>query len=572
VRLWPRRRVYVDNLPRTHDLRFATLFILGFLALLGGLYAVGYVAAGDRLPVGTTIAGIDVGGMKRGEASTTLQDALVPRLERPIDATVAGRTFSIDPQRAGMTFDLDATITAGLAGSPWDPRHMLHVLSGGDALAPFLDVDAYDLNATLKRLSGAMDRPAVDASVSFTSGTAQLTYAQEGRTLDLARSRRRLEAALVAGDTEVSLPMVDVDPDVSSATGSAFVSTVATRAVSGPVTVRVAHTPLVVRPQQFVPSLRALPAGKRLRLGIDSATLYAHTKGLISTLPYHPVNARVVFRDGRPRVVASRSGVSLDPADWASAVLEAARRAGRPRTAVARVTPELPRFTTADARMLRLRTPVATAAVAVRPGLARAAQDLSNRLNGALVPAGGSFSFLGRVDPGGSPGSAGSTRSATDGFTAYSAVASAAFRAALAAGMSDLQRTADLVHPTGTADGMDARVEPPSTDLSWLNSTPYGIFAHSWVTRSGPAGVVHVELWSAPYWTVKLSTSSRYNVRAPQIRQDTSPGCTPRAGVEGFDVDVTRTSLHTGQPRRVETFHSSYRPLDGVVCRRGAPR
>ncbi|MBA2772792.1 MAG: hypothetical protein H0U36_01920, partial [Nocardioidaceae bacterium] len=70
MRLWPRRKVYVDDLPKTHDVRFATVFLVGFAVLVAALYGVGYLLAGDRLPADTRVAGVDVGGMRAGAART----------------------------------------------------------------------------------------------------------------------------------------------------------------------------------------------------------------------------------------------------------------------------------------------------------------------------------------------------------------------------------------------------------------------------------------------------------------------------------------------------------------------
>ncbi len=550
MRLWPRRRVYVDDLPRTHDLRFGGLFVLAFLVLIAGLYVLGYLAAGNRLPVGTKIAGIDVGGMKQGEASTTLQDVLAPRLERRITVTVLDHTFSVYPQRAGMTFDLEATISAGLDGSSWDPRHMLHVLAGGESLKPVVDVDKHELNATLRHIAAVVDRRPVDAVVSFQSGAPELTYAQEGRALDFARSGQRLEAALIAGDDKVSLPLDNVDPAVSSGAGSRFLRTVASTAVSSPVSIRVAGTHVVLRPRTFVSSLRSETRDGRLRLSVEPTRLLDRSQSLIRALPYHPVNAAIAFRDGRPRVDPSRSGVSIAAPAWARAVLKAVGRTGAARHAPVHFSPDPPPFTTADARMLRLRKPVAAVAVPLARRDVTGGQQAADQLDGALVEPRATFSFLGRV-------SSGDT-------AAQSLVASAVYRAALTAGMSDVQRTPDPGRLRGVADGMDALVQPASSDLSWQNSTPYGVYVHSWVTRA----TVHVQLWSSPYWAVRLATSGRYDVTRPQVQRDMTPGCVPRRGAAGFAVDVTRTSAHRGQPRRVETYHSSYPARDAVVCRR----
>lgn len=63
-----RRRVYDDDLPKTHDVRYGFLFLFGVVGILVGLYAIGYFAAGNKLPWGTAIGGVDVGGMTPSQA------------------------------------------------------------------------------------------------------------------------------------------------------------------------------------------------------------------------------------------------------------------------------------------------------------------------------------------------------------------------------------------------------------------------------------------------------------------------------------------------------------------------
>ena len=83
VRWWPRRKVYLDNLPKTHDLRFAIFFMVGLVAVFGALYGVGYAVAGNTVPRGTTVSDVEIGTLSRGEAETTIRQELVPRLQRP---------------------------------------------------------------------------------------------------------------------------------------------------------------------------------------------------------------------------------------------------------------------------------------------------------------------------------------------------------------------------------------------------------------------------------------------------------------------------------------------------------
>ncbi len=561
MRLWPRKKLYLGNLPKTHDLRFAVAFAVGLVVLFGALYGVGHYVAGDKVPPGTEVAGVDIGGMQTGEARTALQEQLAPRLARPIEATANERTFSIDPQRAGLIFDIEATVEAGRGGGSWDPRHMLKVLLGGEEVDPVVIVDETELQAKLQRIDAAVDRKPVDSTVSFTSGLPQVTFGQPGRALNLAVSRNRLVAALAAGERTVTLPTRSVAPAITSAEARTFVSTVAAQALGAPVTVRVADAAVNLQPEQFAPALRAENAAGSLRLGIDADALYTDTRGALRSRPNSPANARIGFRDGRPVVIPSRSGVTVTAQDWAKAVLAAAGKSGDDRVSRAKPTPAEPTVTTGQVRMLEVKELVASSLARFPTSIATAdIARAARQLNGTTLRPGTSMSFLNQVD---TPGNR----------DAASFLASTTYNAAFFAGLAILERTPNLHYSDRFPVGRDARVEPGRLDLILRNDSSYGVYIRAYVERGAATegseaaeGVVRVEMWSTPVWQIRARTADRTNIVLPRVQVLTSPACTPREGIAGFDVEVTRVFSRDGQVLRGDPTLSHYVPLDTVVC------
>ena len=323
MRLWPRRQVYVDDLPRTHDIRFAALFLVLVVVLFGALYTVGFFVAGDRLARGASVAGVDVGGMRADEARAHLQDELVPRLTEPVKATVLGKSFVLDGERAGISFDIDATLQRGLGSSRWDPTHMLDVVMGGEEIDPVVDIDETRLNRVLARVATAVEVAPIDAKVAFPGGQPTVTDGHDGVQLDVAAAADALREAVLAGDKEVALPVASVPADVGTDEARRFVDGAAARAVSGPVRVKIADVTRTVGIGVFAPALRAESEAGRLVLTVDQGVLAQRSRAIFATLPHHPVNAKIIFRSGRPSVVPSTSGVSVAPADWSKAVLVA---------------------------------------------------------------------------------------------------------------------------------------------------------------------------------------------------------------------------------------------------------
>ena len=72
--------------------RVVLALVLGLALLTGCVYVGAYVAAGDKIPVGTQVAGIDIGGHKPTTAVEELRDGLAGRADTPFTVTVNGHT------------------------------------------------------------------------------------------------------------------------------------------------------------------------------------------------------------------------------------------------------------------------------------------------------------------------------------------------------------------------------------------------------------------------------------------------------------------------------------------------
>ncbi|RYD54216.1 MAG: hypothetical protein EOP83_22350, partial [Verrucomicrobiaceae bacterium] len=80
--------------------------VLGAVLVLG--YVGAYVAAGDNLPANARIAGVKVGGMSPTQAESTLEQALEPRLKRPVAITVGKQTKTFNTGVTGTAVDYAA--------------------------------------------------------------------------------------------------------------------------------------------------------------------------------------------------------------------------------------------------------------------------------------------------------------------------------------------------------------------------------------------------------------------------------------------------------------------------------
>lgn len=467
MRLWPRRRVYVDDLPETHDGRFLLAFLLAMVAALGAVYVIGYVVAGDTVPNGTTVAGIRIGGMSRAEARAALLQQMSARLREPIELRAGPARDDVVPAAAGVSFDVDATLDDAMVGSDWDPAHMLAVVQGASAVDPVLRVDSARLSAALDRLGREVAVTPEDAQVAIVVTRAVVRPGSPGQRLDAALAAEPLWSAVAAGDLTARVRLTVVPPALDVGAARAFVAEEVRPALGSPVTITVAGSDIEVSPDRFGPALRVDHVGGELRLAMAADDLFARTAALLAAAPGRPVDARFDFGSGQPVVVPGRSGTVVAPDAWATAVLTAAT-SDPDRRVAAETTESAPELTTRDARALHIEAPVATVTRVDPLGNTRLLAAAVRRLDGTVVLPGADFSFLATVGRVG-------------GSAALIPLSSATETAAEDGAMTILKRLS---------------APPFGHDLAFRNGGAYPVYIRSWF-ETAAAPTLHVELWAS---------------------------------------------------------------------------
>ncbi|HEY3200762.1 MAG TPA: hypothetical protein VGK55_09460, partial [Actinomycetes bacterium] len=92
--------------------RLVWIFLLAGLAIFLLAYIIAAVTAGSGVPRGTTVLGVDIGGMSRTEAVQTLRAELPARLPARIQVTAADKQIRIKTAEAGLSVDYAATVSA----------------------------------------------------------------------------------------------------------------------------------------------------------------------------------------------------------------------------------------------------------------------------------------------------------------------------------------------------------------------------------------------------------------------------------------------------------------------------
>ncbi len=552
--------------------------LLGLVVLFGGLYVAAHYVAGDKVPRNTTVSGVRIGGHPQGEAAQRLQAGLADRVNRPIATTIEGEQVAIDPARAGLSVDYDASVAEAGGERSWDPVRLWNYFTGGDDFEAEVEVDetAYDAQlAELDQQHGATPR---DGAVAFDGIDIRTTKARTGKALDPSETLAALQQAYLEDSPEVvALEMSEVAPDIDAGDVQEALDGFASPAVAAPVTLRFEGSEVKVFPEDYTAALSLVPTDGELVPTLDAKALTAVVDTRVTSGA--PVDATVALVDGRPQVVPARPGVTFDPAELEAGFLDAVARPQGERRIDLTATVAKPDFTTKEARALKVREEVSSFTTYFpyaeyrNINIGRAAEII----DGTLLKPGETFSMNDIV------GERTEANGFTEGFVindgilvedlggGVSQMATTLFNAMFFAGLEDVEHKPHSFYIDRYPVGREATVAWGAIDLRFTNDTPYGVLVDTSFTDSTPSssGAVTVTMYSTKHWDITTTTSGRYNLTQPEVRRLDTPDCYPNEGYGGFDVDVVRYFRPVGantETRDDEVFRTTDTPSDTVIC------
>ncbi len=555
--------------------RVVVLTVLGLAVLVGLGYVAAYAFAGEKVPRGTEVAGIAIGGKSHDDAVRALEDGFADR--EALEVTVDGESIPMSAANAGLSVDYDASVDEAGGGRSWAPGRLWDYYSGGDDLDPVLVVDDAAQRSALDTIDTEYGRPAKEGDVRFTGGEARPVAARDGEQVDRESAAAALEAAYV-DDATAGLTLETAEPDISQADVQDALNEFANPAVSGPVTLVFDQTRVTLSPPDFAPALGMKPEDGALVPDLDEKALTKLVRARFARTDGAPVDATVRLVNGTPRVVPAKPGVDYDPQDISSAFLELVVKDPGKREMKVKATVKNADFTTKDARALNIKERVSTFqtyfpyAEYRNINLGRAAE----LVDGTVLKPGETFSLNGIVGE----------RTAENGFTkgfiisdgvfkedfggGVSQMATTTFNAMFFAGLEDVEHKPHSFYIDRYPVGREATVAWGAVDLRFKNDTEHGVLIQADVTPSSPSssGVVTVSMWSTKTWDITTKTGKRFNFTQEKTRRLSGPDCEPNDGYGGFDINVWRYFREPGSSAlvRTEKFNTTYTPSDTVIC------
>lgn len=546
---------------------------------LGGLYAAG-LAVGDDIADGTRVRGVEIGGMSRAAAQSTLLRELGPRAGAPIPAGIGDRVEQVAPASVGLSLDAAATAErASRAGyGPVDVIGRLFASGDPDA-EPVIRTDEEAARAGVDRLAKSTAQAVRDGSIAFDAGKAEVVPARAGVTLVQDQALDALRDAYLRprpAGTPVPLPVTRTEPRVGADETGRALREFAGPAVSGPVTLSVAGARIPVSPAVLGEHLEMnADAGGRLVPALDSEALLADPAVArpLAEAAGAPRDAALDV-DAAGRVVvtqSSRAGQQVTGEALGRAVLPALTRSGAARNAEVATTAVEPELTDAGVQRLGIKEKMSSFTVEF-PAAPYRTTNIGRAvelINGSVVMPGEQWSFNRTVGE----------RTKENGFVdgimindgryvkspggGVSAVATTMYNAMFFAGLKPLEHGAHSFYIERYPEGREATVAWGSLDLRWLNDSGNPVYVKA---TSTDTSLTITLLGTKKYDEIRATKGPRTNVKPPAKVNAAGPTCEAQTPLEGFDVAVGRVFVKNGQEVKREEYKTHYTPRDEVTC------
>jgi vancomycin resistance protein YoaR len=532
-----------------------------------------FAGSPTRLAEGTTVAGLDVGGLGLPAARTRLVERADTLAHEPVTFVARGRRFELTPSQLGVRPDWNAALhEAASEGDGFAPLRGLRRIQTrllGAEIDPHVDLYPSALRYTIARIAAAVDQPAASAKLRLRGLSVAVVPERAGARLDQAKARRLIVTSLAALDRQgpVRLPVVVAEPEVT-ASQLADAQATARTAISRPVTLTVGTTRFRL-PRWRIAHLLDLPSGGETRVSVGGSGARRWVEKLSDTVGRKPRDATFRVVSGGITVVPSQDGRALD-VDASLGAIQRAAFSPTNRSAALVVRSAAPARTTEEAGAMGITGVVGsyTTTYGGTEGRLHNVALVADLIDGALVAPGARFSFNATTGE----------RNAAKGFEeapviingelesgiggGVCQVSTTVFNAAFEAGLSIEKRTNHALYISHYPLGRDATVNYPDLDLVFRNDTDHWLLLRTFVGT----GSLTVNLYGTPT-NRRVETESTPLVtegKVPWKRIDDSSLYKGEKVVEQYGVPPQSTSVRrkvfapNGTLMYDTTWHSYY--------------
>lgn len=512
--------------------------VVGLILIAVVAYGVDYFANRDKVPRGTAVGGVAIGGMDKAEASQTLQAELGGVETDPVTVAAGDLTSQLIPAESGLGIDWEATVAAAGESSA-NPLVRLAGLFTTREIDVVSQTDETALNPQLDRIAGELFVAPTDGAVGLEDGEVRVTDPVLGQEVDRAELHQEVTDGWLdpAGVEVEALPVEpainqDVVDDVANGPAAAAVSS--PLVLSGEGDVDGVIEPVQI--SEFV-AFRNEDGAIRPDVDVEAATVILDEQ--LAVTETEPVNARI-NPDGS--VTPHQDGRAVD---WETTMDGFAERVlgDAPREWEALYEDDPAGFTAEmaqNATFNEVMGEFTTSGYSPTSGqnIAVIVADVS----GAIVGPGEVFSLNEFTGPRGTAqgyvegGIIEDGRAGTAVGGGISQFATTLYNAYYFAGLEDVTHTPHSYYISRYPAGREATVYEGAIDLAFRNQTDVPVR----IEASVGGGNVTVRIMGVDQYDVESVNGGRWAQTQPQERNVSGSDCIPSSGTPGFTTSDTR--------------------------------
>ncbi|MGX2992923.1 VanW family protein [Streptomyces sp. JNUCC 64] len=543
----------------------------------GALYLTGLLVTAEEAPSGTSVLGVDIGGLDKAEAQRKLDRELKAVTTAPIPVTIGDASDRVSPRAAGLTVDTAETAERA-ARSGKAPLTVIGNLfsSDGGPVAPVVRMDEKTARDAVQGLAEKHDRTVRDGSVTFVKGEPKTVTARTGIALNTDGAVDALrDAYLEPRSRPVALPARESEPSVTAAETERALRAFARPAMSAPVVLTTDEGRITLTPATLGKHLSLRPdRTHQLKPVLDREGLFKDpaVTAAVKAVTTAPRDATLRLDGDRVAVATEgKAGQRVTSEALHEAVLPLLTKTGAARTGEVDTVRQQPALSRAKLPELGLTEKVSSFTANFEKAeyrtknIGRAAE----LINGSTVLPGETWSFNDTVGE----------RTTANGFVdgiiilndkytkasggGVSTVATAMFNAIFFAGVKPVEYGAHSFYIERYPEGREATVAWGSLDLKFTNDSGKALHI---LASSTDTSVTVTFLGTKKYDAVESVTGPRKNIKEPGTREGAKKDCQVQTPLEGFDVTVERVFRNDGVEVKREPFHTRYTPRDEVTC------
>lgn len=537
----------------------------------------------DGLPAGTSVGGVDVGGLSPEQALRRVEAAWRPFVERPVVFRLDGRIWRPSGADVGLRADFRAPLREVYAsqGPAGVTERLTTAPAVGRVTTPLVAYDRETARGYLQGLSAGFDQPSANAALALRNdGRAILTPSQPGRVVDVERALADLEVGLSrrAVGHVVDLRYRQDEPAVTTSDAEAALDTVR-RMIGEPIVLVHGTGGWTLEPDQLRQALVVDSGDAGISPRIEVTRFNDLFQKIEDTLAAEARHGEFDFDEKQDRVLAfqpGHPGQRIDRPALEEAILAVVKQSGERRVDVPIIL--LNKEFDTSANPLGIKD-----LLGVGSSIYKGSPDYRDhniavgaaKLDGMIVRPGDTFSFNERIGAftkaeGWVEGSVIVEDRTEQGIGGgICQVSTTLFRAALAAGLPIEERWPHLYrvryYEMGSAPiGYDSTIFSPGIDLKFTNDYEHPIMLRALIDRR--LATLDFEIWGAADGrTVTLSKPRLWEWEDPPpdegiVNSEEEPDFEEQVefAKEGVKAAITRTVVLADGQTRTGSFYSTY--------------